>query len=126
MDLTSKPEDRAQRLGSTLARLWRAFRNLEFRFGGWLASMGCPSLCITATRWALRAGVIVLAFYQFAYVAVGLVALLLVGSFGGKAILLPEPPKEDEWRMGWAGFGMYDANDCRIDPHDPDRAFNQP
>jgi hypothetical protein len=50
---------------------------------------------------------------------------LLVGVMLILAMVLPHISRssddvEPEWRQGVRGFGLYDANEFRIDPHDPD------
>ena len=126
MDLTSKPEDGAQRWGSTLARLWRAIRNRDAQFGAWFIRTGCPKWGVALVRWGLRIALIAAAVYSFATLVLVMAAALLIARLGGKAIPLPEPSPEEEWRGGWAGFGLYDSSDRPIDPHDPNDIFRQP
>ena len=118
MDLTSKPEDRAQRLGSTLARLWRAIQSLEDRFGVWLAYVGCSAWTSTLIRWALRAAFLAIAVYGFVAFLLALVAILLMAA----AFSAHDTPdlasafETPQWRDGIEGYGCYKGG-TRVDDH---------
>ena len=62
MHVTYKNADRGERWGAALARMWRAAQKLERGFLSWLSRVGCPPAVVSTTRWALRAGIVAIAF----------------------------------------------------------------
>ncbi|MDP9123522.1 MAG: DUF3742 family protein [Pseudomonadota bacterium] len=110
----------AQRLGRTLGRAWRGCARLDRQANGWLVTQG----------WAPGAANAALVIFKLAVLAIllywaFLLALLVVFALAGAWLLRNDDGSYDEeqkteWRHGPAGFGLYTANEQRIDPNDPD------
>jgi hypothetical protein len=113
---TNHRHSTSERAGGAFARAVTRVRRVEMSFEAALVAAGVSVTLAHVAVWILRAVVVVAAFFwlPFAAVLVGAVALLCI--FG--AVELP-PYEAPEWRQGYQGFGLYEKDGTRIDPHNP-------
>jgi len=115
----------AERFGRWLGRGWRGYVRGERRVSAVLAAKGAPVAVAAVLMWAVKLAVLGVLLYAAFWIA--LLLLFMVGA--GWAANNSDPDndiwmKEDEWRYGDAGFGIYTADGHRIDPHDPNAPFD--
>jgi len=109
-----------ERLGRALGRAWQGCAGLNRQAKSWLVAQGCAPRAAKAVLLVVKLAVIGF----FIYTAFWL-ALLVVFALAGAWLLRSDDGSYDEeqkteWRHGPAGFGLYTANEQRIDPNDPD------
>lgn len=115
----------AFRAGARLGRVWRSLGRLEKHFVQWLSGHGCPPIVATGLAWIVGLTALGVLLYISVIVAVFLIAALLVTRILAHAEL-STPEKTVEWRNGLLGFGLYNQNGWRVDPHDPSDPFRDP
>jgi hypothetical protein len=72
---------------------------------------------LIAAMWILFGAALL--HYGFWMLLVLATLLVLVSANGTSAPNNVE--RENKWRMGYLGFGLYNSDGFRVDPHDPDR-----
>lgn len=117
---TAAPTTFPARLGRTLGRAWRGCARMDRRVKGWLLAQGWAPNVVKTVLLVVKLTVIGILFYTAFWLA-----LLLVLALAGVWLLHSDDgcydeEQKTEWRHGPAGFGLYTANEQRIDPHDPD------
>lgn len=110
----------AERTGRHLGRLWRRLTRLQSGGRRALARAGLPLAAanlVIAAVWLL----VVAALLRYGlWMAIAAFVVLVLMSLG-QGDLPNSVAREPEWRDDYAGPGLYDAHDFRVDPHDPDR-----
>lgn len=116
---------RAETAGRWLGTVCRRLARQEGRLREWLVARGMSGESAAAVIWALS--LMLAAFIAYFSVLLALVllglagALLLIAASGGsRAVITPIHEEELEWRDGLLGFGAYNKDGVRVDPHDPD------
>jgi hypothetical protein len=82
-----------------------------------------PVGAVRVLVWSVRLSVVALALY-FLLITVAVCVILIVMARIQLASDRVGRIEEYEHRMGPEGFGLYDRAGIRIDPYDPDRAFD--
>jgi len=110
----------AARWGWRIGRAWRRLFHLQAICRHAMVqaglSVGAATLLI-ATGWLAVAATII---HYALWVAV---VVLLVAFFvaSGASDIPNSVEREYEWRRGFLGFGLYDADGFRVDPRDPEK-----
>ncbi|MEW9898010.1 DUF3742 family protein [Chitinivorax sp. PXF-14] len=110
----------AERIGRTLGWAWRGCARLDQRAQGWLHAKGWTPSVAKAALLVVKLAVVGVLLYTTFWLAL-LLACVIAGAWllrNGDGSYDEE--QKTEWRHGTAGFGLYTANEQRIDPHDPD------
>ena len=110
----------AERLIRALGQACRGCAHLDRRAQGWLRVQGLVPSAARAVLLIVKLAAAAVLLYSAFWLA-----LLLAFALAGAWLLRNDDGSYDEeqqteWRYGPAGFGLYTANDQRIDPHDPD------
>lgn len=116
---TSAQISRAERMGGALGRLWKKWLRLDDRICNRLAACSVPAVFTKVALWAIKLVVVGAAFYFAFWLALifTMGAVVAAGVSTGPVDLGNDWYKT-EWRHGPAGWGLYDSNGYRIDPHD--------
>jgi hypothetical protein len=104
--------------GARLGRVWRALRTREKQLIRWLVVRGCPAAVAYSLIWIIRFAIFGLMLYTSVIVALIVLAALIIGNLVSRASL-SNRYEEPEWRYGLLGFGLYERDGTRVDPHDP-------
>jgi hypothetical protein len=116
------PHSSAERSGRRLGRVWRRLLRFQSACHRGLIRVGLPVVganLVIAAVWVL----IVAALVRYG-LWVGIVAgLVLVLVSLGTTDVPNSVEREYNWRMGYMGFGLYNSDGFRVDPHDPDKTF---
>jgi hypothetical protein len=106
----------AERIGRGLGRAWLGIRRQEARVAQHLVRRGLSPGVATLILWAVKLFVLGVLFYVAFWVAVCAVFLIAAAWIAPhvdyEAIVDP-----GEWRYGYAGFGLYNREGIRVDPH---------
>ena len=116
---------RMERAGAWLGHLWRALCKRERLFIRWLIDTGCPAAAAYSLMWMIRLAILGFLFYTSMIIALIVVAALIAGKIVPRADSSSGSP-EPEWRYGLLGFGLYDRDGTRVDPHDPNNPHAEP
>jgi len=120
----------AERFGRWLGRGWRGVvRGVvrgERRVSARLVARGVPVGVAAALVWVVKLAVLGVLLYVAFWGAVLLIFMLAAG-YASRNFDQDDDVwlKEDEWRYGDAGFGIYTADGHRIDPHNPNAPFDE-
>jgi predicted membrane metal-binding protein len=79
---------------------------------------GAANLVIAAV-WVL----IVAELLRYGLWAAIVAALIPVLVAAGMTDVPNSVERENKWRMGYMGFGLYNSDGFRVDPHDPDKTL---
>lgn len=109
---------RAENVGRRLGRMWLGFVCREKHVVSWLVGQGLSTSTAQATIWIGRLVFLAAVFYFSIMLAVLVAALLIVAMAVSQADLSVDED-QPEWRDGLLGFGLYNRDGFRIDPHDP-------
>jgi hypothetical protein len=110
---------KAKRIGTWLGTLGKNYLRIEKSLRVWLCHIGVPSFLARILGWCLHAVTIGVLLEISVWVA--LFALIAVVVTSG--LFRSECGTNDygsEWKDGSTGFGLYDQNGVRLDPHDSD------
>ncbi len=110
----------AEQLGRRFGRAWRGLLGLQMRCRRALLQAGLPAAVanvLIATVWLVVVAGILRYGLWIAMVALVLVVLLSLGV----SDVPNSVDREYQWRRGFLGFGLYDENGFRVDPHDPEK-----
>jgi len=115
MATQAQTRGRFYRLGRAARRVLRGYGRGEQRAAGWLVSNGLLGELAWAAVWAVRIAIAAVLLYAAFWVALPLL-------FGIAAASVAQPAdwdedEEAELRNGHSGFGLYNGDDIRIDPH---------
>ena len=116
----SSTDNSSERIGRRLGRTWRRLMRAQNVFRGALLRAGLPRIAVNlaiAFVWILVVAALLRFGLGVAIVAVALVVLTFLDPIDIPNSVEQEP----QWRDGLLGFGLYNAEGLRIDPHDPDR-----
>lgn len=109
----------AERIGRGLGRAWLAIRRQEARVVQYLVRQGLSRGVATLFMWIVKLLVLGVLFYAAFWAALCVVFLIVAARIAPyvdyEAIVDP-----GEWRYGYAGFGLYNREGIRIDPHNPE------
>ena len=110
----------AARWGWRIGRAWRRLFHLQTVCRRALVqaglSVGAATLLITTGWLAVAAAVI---HYALWIAVVVLLVAFLVAC--GVSDIPNSVEREYEWRQGFMGFGLYNKDGLRVDPHDPEQ-----
>lgn len=112
--------DAAERIGRRLGRVWRRLMRLQNAGRSTLVRAGLPVAAanlVSAAVWML----IVAALLRFGLWVAIVAAVVLVLMSLGQADIPNSVEHEYQWRMGYFGFGLYNSDGLRVDPHDPEK-----
>jgi hypothetical protein len=110
----------AEHIGRLFGRWCRGLLRSQARCHRALVQAGLPppaANVLIAVLWLLVAAVVFHYALWLAIVPVFLIGLLVAGV----ANLPNSVEREPEWRDGYSGHGLYDADGFRVDPYDPDK-----
>lgn len=113
----------AERAGAWLGRSWRALARQERRAGDGLIRAGMPVGAVSVLVWGVRLSVLAVALCFF-LIALTVCVIVFVVAHVQSTSERANPLEEYERRNGPEGFGVYNREGIRIDPYDPDRAFD--
>ncbi|EIU1410641.1 TPA: DUF3742 family protein [Pseudomonas aeruginosa] len=116
---TKSHRSNAERLGRWLGGMWRGYARRERQAAAWLIGRGVPAGGAAAVLWIFKFGVLVILFYVAFWLA--LLAVFAVATAWGARNSDWDGKPDLEWREGHGGFGLYDKNEWRHDPGDPDK-----
>jgi hypothetical protein len=108
----------SERFGRHIGQGWRRMLRLQNRLLDALARAGLPPVAawlVVAALWAFILGCLIHYGFRVAIVAA---LFMLLSSLDG-ARVPNSVDREWEWRRGPLGFGVYDADGYRLDPHEP-------
>jgi hypothetical protein len=109
---------RAENVGKRLGRMWLRLVRREKHVVSWLVGQGLSTSMAQATIWVVRLVFLAAVFYVSVMLAVLVAAFLIVAMAVSHADLSVDEDRA-EWRDGLLGFGLYNRDGFRIDPHDP-------
>ena len=119
--MTQNPHhNSAERIGRRLGRAWRGLVRLQTRCARTLVQAGLSALAanlLIALAWVVVVAGVLHYGLWIAIVAAVVVVLLLSGS----SDVPNSVSREHKWRNGFLGFGLYNADGFRVDPHDPEK-----
>ncbi|MBN9425159.1 MAG: DUF3742 family protein [Burkholderiales bacterium] len=115
---TSPRSSTAERLGRWLGRGWQGYVRAERRVSSWLAAKGVPAAASTALLWAVKLAALGVLLYSSFGLALLLVFVVMVARAAGN-LSHDDDEEKTEWRMGWAGYGLY-RGETRVDPGQDD------
>lgn len=115
---TKTQRSTAERLGRWLGGVWRGYGRGERQAWLWLTAQGMPAGGATGLLWVVKLGVLGILFYAAFWLTL-LLVLAIVGAWAARNADWNDKP-DLEWREGHGGFGLYDKNEWRHDPGDPD------
>lgn len=116
--MTTQNDQAAERFGRVVGRAWRALMGSEKYVEQWLMRIGAPRRAVRVLIWSMRLLALIVVVHlslMLAAVFATLLILALIASHSG----LPYRDEQPKLRQGLLGFGLYDAHDMRVDPHDP-------
>jgi fatty acid desaturase len=120
MKAHARPSTSAEYLGAMLGRAWRRWLQQERYSVSWLVSKGLSATVAKILPWVLT----LVALGVLLHIASWLALLLL---FGVATVWVAKNPECDddeqrqpEWRNGVSGFGLYNSDGYRVDPHNLD------
>ena len=116
----SSTDSSAERAGRNVGRAWHRLMRLQHGCRSALTQLGLPIVAaklVIAAVWILIGAVLLHYGVGVAVVA----ALVLVLVLAGINNVPNSVERENKWRMGYMGFGLYNSDGFRVDPHDPDR-----
>ncbi|EIF29991.1 DUF3742 family protein [Burkholderia multivorans] len=108
----------AERFGHWLGGVWRGYTHRERQAVAWLVVQGVPARGAAALLWVVKLGVLAILFYAAFWLA--LLAVFAVAAAWGARNSDGNGKPDLEWREGHGGFGLYDKNEWRHDPGNPD------
>lgn len=111
------PGSSGTRVGAWLGRVWLRYVRQEAHIARWMIGRGVSPLVTKAVLWTLKLVVFAALLYATFWLAL---LLLLVATVAWSARNLDSgsPSPQEEWRNGISGFGLYNQDGYRIDPHD--------
>jgi hypothetical protein len=109
----------AESIGRTLGHAWMAYKRREGRVLRWMVGNGLSAGSANVALWTVKLLVLGVLLYV-AFWAVLLLMLAVVAVWSVRFFNWNEEEQPPEWRDGLLGFGLYDKDGFRIDPHDPD------
>ena len=112
----------AERFGRWLGRRWRAYVRRERRVSGWLIAQGVPTPAAAVLIWGVKLAVLAVLLYTAFWLTLLLALMAARGISSGDEDI---PVAQEELRHGEAGFGLYSSSGQRIDPHDPNRPYDE-
>ena len=116
----SSPDSSAERTGRRIGRVWRRMMRFQNACRRALIRVGLPvgaANSVIAAVWII----VVAAFVRYGLWVWTVAALAFVLVLAGVADVPNSVEQEHKWRMGYMGFGLYNADGFRVDPHDPDK-----
>lgn len=108
----------AERVGRGLGRVWLAIRRQEARVVQHMVHQGLSRGVAILIMWAVKLFALGVLLYATFWVGL-LLIFFLTAAWVARHIDWPEENPKPEWRYGLLGFGLYDKDGFRIDPHDP-------
>ncbi|PPV05146.1 DUF3742 family protein [Xanthomonas axonopodis pv. vasculorum] len=109
----------SRKAGRATARTWRWLVQRDRQCIQWMSAAGAPHAIARVLSWCIKLLVLVLLLYTAVWIAVLLVALVFASWIAANAMRHPDD-EQPQWKNGLLGFGLYDRDGFRIDPHDPD------
>lgn len=116
----SSPHYSAECTGQRLGRVWRRVLRSQNACRDALLHVGLSAAAanlLIAAVWAL----VVAALLRFGLWVAIVAAMVLVLMALGHADIPNSVEREYQWRMGYFGFGLYNSDGLRVDPHDPEK-----
>lgn len=109
---------RAENVGKRLGGMWLGLVRREKHVASWLVEQGLSNSAAQAAIWIVRL-VFLAAMLYFSVMLAVLVAAFLIVAIAISHTDLSVDEDQPEWRDGLLGFGLYNRDGFRIDPHDP-------
>ncbi|QBG94639.1 DUF3742 family protein [Xanthomonas oryzae pv. oryzicola] len=109
----------SRRAGRAAAQAWRWLVRRDRQFIEWMSALGVPRAIAHILSWSLKLLVLSLLLYTGVWAAVLLIAFVFASWIASNSIRHPDD-EQPQWKNGLLGFGLYDRDGFRIDPHDPD------
>jgi hypothetical protein len=110
----------AERTGRGLGRFWRGLMRLQSGCRKRMLRAGLPPAAANLVIAAIWILVVAVLLRHGLWLAVGAAVVLVLISLG-HADIANCAARQPEWRDDYAGPGLYDAHDFRVDPYDPDK-----
>ena len=114
------PHSSAERTGRRLGRVWRRVMRFQRACRRALVRVGMPVGAANLVICAVWVLIVAALLHYGLWVAIVVTTLLIVMMSMGQVDVPNSVEGEPEWRNGLLGFGLYNAEGLRIDPHDPD------
>jgi hypothetical protein len=111
----SQPE----RAGMWFGRACRRLMHRERSLARWLLERGVSVRVASVAIWIAKLAILAGVLYVSAVLAF-LVAIALIAAAVTSQSRASNDGDSPQWRNGSLGFGLYDRDGHRIDPHDPD------
>lgn len=109
----------AERVGRAIGHAWAAYKRQERGAVQWMVGNGLTAVTAKMVLWVAKLLVLVVLFYVAFWMAL-LLAIVFVAAWGARHVDWSDDERSPEWRDGLSGFGLYDKDGLRVDPHDPD------
>ncbi len=109
----------AGQAGAAIGRAWRRWLRQEHRVIGWLVSKGLSATVARPLLCMMILAILGLLLHMVSWLALLLAFAVVVAWIAGDADSDVED-HQPEWRNGISGFGLYNEDGYRVDPHNFD------
>jgi type VI protein secretion system component VasF len=107
---------KAERAGRRLGRLWRGLAHQESRLACALVARGIARPVVMTTVWTIKVAALACLIYLVMWLGLAVVLVMAVAHVVGR-VPVPKGYEAPVLRDGLMGYGFYDADGLRVDPH---------
>ena len=109
----------AEHAGAVIGRAWRRWQRQEHRLICWLVCKGVPATTAKTLLWIVKLAILGLLLYAASWVTM-LLAFAVAAAWVARNAGGAGDSHQPEWRNGISGFGLYNQDGYRVDPHNFD------